>query len=233
MQHGTSRRAIWLQRIADQVAQNIAERIESGALAPGDSPGTREDLAGSFMTTPSVIDKALEDLTSDGRLTALADGGHVVSAPAPRQSRFEVPAAEKRDDIIAILELRLGVEAQAAALAAERHTDEQLAAIQAAATAYADCSEQEAAQADLRFHGAIAAASANRYVSDLLSYLGPLLIPRMRGGLPGSGPENKRRSVIEHARIVEAIAVRNGETARDEMRRHLNRALDLIRGTGG
>ncbi|MBV6637778.1 MAG: FadR family transcriptional regulator [Mameliella sp.] len=232
MSHATSRRALWMQKIADQVADTLAEKIRAGTLAPGDSPGSREALMAEFVTVGSVIDKALDDLTERGLLRPGADGAPVVADLPPRAEAFALPPTETLSDVKAVLELRLGLEAVAASLAAERRSPAQLAAIEAAAEAFAHAAPAETAQADFRFHSQIAAASGNAYMSDLLDYLGPLLIPRMRLTLPAApgetGDRNRERSITEHAAIVAAIAAQDAEAARARMRDHLLRSLALM-----
>lgn len=230
MSQATSRRALWLQKIADQVAHALSDRIASGALAPGVSPGSRDALAAEFVTSPSVIDRALEQMTDQGLLVPGPDGSHAVSATPVRDHGFELPQQETLSDVIAIMELRLGLEAVGAAFAAERHDAAQLAEIRAAAEAYesANLAGTGLGQADFRFHHAIAAASGNSYLLDLLDYLGPLLIPRLRVTLgPVQGAAEP--SVAEHQAIVGAIATRDADGARRAMRAHLLRTTERVK----
>ncbi|MGP6086357.1 FadR/GntR family transcriptional regulator [Antarctobacter jejuensis] len=236
MAHSTSRRALWAQKLADQVANSLRERVQTGTLRPGASPGTREELMAEFTTSGSIIDKAIEDLTESGVLVPGPGGTHVVAEVIPRGSGFELPQSETLADVRSVLELRLGLEAVCAALAAERRSDAQLEDIRAAAAAHEETlrTGTGAAQADLRFHNAIAAASGNPYMVDLLDYLGPLLIPRARVTLPRNADdlrdEHHHRSIAEHQAIVAAIADRDPDTARRQMRQHLLRAKALIEG---
>lgn len=229
-----TRRALWMHKIAEQIEHHILAQITDGTLAPGASAGNRDALAAEFVTTGSVVDLALENLLAAGQLEQ--GPGGVVVARGPQPSRqFEIPTADRLEDVQAILEMRLGLEAVAAGLAAERHSKAQLGQIRKALTDYetAAAEGQGAAQADFRFHHAIAAASGNAYLLDLLDHLGPLLIPRMRVELPGSasasGDANLQRSVEEHRTIVDAIAARDTDAASAAMRHHLNRSLGLIR----
>lgn len=234
MTQALSRRALWTQKIADQVANTLRERIVSGALQPGESAGGREALMAEFVTTGPIVDRALDTLAEQGLLTPLIGGGFAVAATPPREGGFELPQGDTWLDVRAVLELRLGLEAVGAAYAAERHDAAQMDDIHAACEGYEQAAQQNSgsAQADFRFHSAIAAASGNPYLSDLLDYLGPLLIPRMRVALPrmaGSDrDENLEASMLEHRGIVDAIAARDPEQARERMRAHLLRSIALI-----
>lgn len=231
MATATSRRALWLQKIADEVATQVRRRIAEGTVRPGQSPGTRDALAAEFVTSTSVIDRALDDLAEEGVLVA-SGSGFVVAMNPPTSDGFAISPAQTMQDVRSILELRLGLETVSASLAAERRTAMHLAEIEAAAAAFADAPAEAAAQADIRFHRAIASASDNSYLLDLLDYLGPLLMPRKRMPLPptpgATGDGNLEQSVREHAVILAAISGGNAESARRAMRDHLLRTLALI-----
>lgn len=230
MGSATSRRALWLQKIADQVTHTLSDRIASGLLKPGDSPGSRDALAAEFVTSTSVVDRALEQMADKGLLAPRADGTYAVSSVPVRDHGFELPQHETLADLVSILEMRLGLEAVGAAFAAERHNAAQLAAIQAAADAYVTAAArgEGSGQADFRFHRSIAEASGNPYLLDLLDYLGPLLIPRLRVALPAQAGESQH-PIAEHQAIVAAIEAGEADTARHAMRDHLLRTLDMVK----
>lgn len=227
----TSRRALWLQKITDEVVNQIRRRIASGALGAGQSPGTRDDLAAEFVTSTSVIDRALDQLVEDGVLSP-SEAGPVVASEQPIGDGFAISPAQTLQDVRAILELRLGLETVSAGLAALRRDDAQLAVIRQAAAAFSNAEGDSAAQADIHFHRAIASAAGNPYLLDLLDYLGPLLMPRRRILLPetpGTDRDgNLEQSEREHAAIVAAIADQDQAAADQAMRSHLLRALALI-----
>lgn len=234
-----SRRAVWLSRLADEVARGLTERIRSGTLAEGEPLPDTEALMADFVTSPTVVERALETLESNGLVRRDADGVFRVAPAARPDEGFAVPplAEGSRADVVLVLELRIGVEAEAAALAAERRTEEQLAAIRAAQADFEAAIDAGtgAAQADFGFHLSIAEASGNHYVRDLTEYLGPLLIPRMRVQLSSAAEAddaNLQSARAEHRRIVEAIAAADPEAAREAMRHHLARSLTAVRSRG-
>lgn len=232
-----SRRALWMQKLADEVARGLTDRIASGALTQGATVPDRETLAAEFVTSIGVVDRALDLLRDRGVLTETGTGRYVVAAPLQSAQGFNLPAdfGATKADVIAVLQLRTGVEAVAAALSAERMDTAGVDAIRRAGTAYAEAVDgrQGMAQADFQFHHAVAEASGNPYIVDLLEYLGPLLIPRMRMALPAPAAEmdqNAAASIEEHAVIVEAIARGDAEAAAAAMQAHLGRTIALIRG---
>ena len=233
-----SRRALWHNKLAEQVVGGIVDRIRAGDLAPGAALPDRATLAAEFVTTLSVIDRALERLEEMHLASPDAAGiWHVAAAP-PVEAAFAVPSGAEATlaDVISVMELRIPVESEAAALAAERRSDSQLEAIRAAAAGFDEADAPgTAGPADFRFHLTIADATENPYFRDLIDYIGPLLVPRMRLSLePGGGrrDENLERSRTAHAAIVEAIAAGDPEAARAAMQRHLKNTLDLLRQLG-
>jgi DNA-binding FadR family transcriptional regulator len=233
-----SRRVLWLNRLSDEVVRGISAKIRSGELAPGAELPSRQALMSDFVTSDGVIEMALGKLATAGLVARSDDGAlRVAAAPATAEA-FEFPEAGEATsaDIVAILELRIGVESQAAALAAERRSEAQLAAIAAAMDSFADAAStgSRPGQADYAIHLAIADASGNRYIRDLTDHLGPLLIPRMRMDLSteGQGREALEDAMREHRAILDAIAARDPDAARRAMRQHLTRSLDMVRRLG-
>lgn len=233
-----SRRALWQSKLAEEVMQGIAQRIQSGELSAGQPVPDRQELAFGFVTSETVAERALGLLIEAGLVEAGPDGTLLVSDRSARSDGFSLPAVSEttRGDVIALVELRLGVEAESAALAAERRTEAQLADIRGAALAYENAAteEQTPAAADYSFHLAIARASGNPYIEDLTEYLGPLIIPRMRVSLTSAGTFGDRdltNSRAEHRAIVDAIAAADPTAARAAMIAHLGRTLELVKGT--
>ena len=234
-----SRRALWQHRLSDEVVRGITARIRSGELAPGTTLPPRQALMAEFVTSDGVVEQAIGKLLAAGVIVRDADGELRVSEVHAPAEAFEIPEADEatQADVAAMLELRIGVEAEAAALAARRRSDAQLAAITRAAEGFEEAADAGSgvAQADYRFHLAIAEASGNRYVHDLTDYLGPLLIPRMRIDFSAGRDDDRdlQSARGEHRGIVDAIAAQDAERAREAMRRHLSRALDSVRAVGG
>jgi GntR family transcriptional repressor for pyruvate dehydrogenase complex len=149
--------------------------------------------------------------------------------------RIDPVATATLSELILIVELRLSVEAEAAALAAERRTDAQLAAMRRALDAFARQVEESknAVQADFRFHLCIAQAAANRHFSDLIRYLGTMLFPRTTVNAAGLAGQKRatylRRVNAEHEKIYRAIERRAPEAARAAMRAHLDNSRERLR----
>ncbi len=128
-----------------------------------------------------------------------------------------------------ILDLRLAVETRAAELAAERRTEEELAAIELAAARInhllelsreldrAQTLPQALHRTDFGFHEVIARSSHSRAVTLAMAYIRGLTFlarPTQYEELAGT--------VEEHAVILSAIRAKDPRTAASAMRRHID-----------
>jgi hypothetical protein len=134
-----------------------------------------------------------------------------------------------------LLEFRISVETEAAALAAVRRGPENLAELQSALLAF-NCATEEgrdAVVADHQFHQEIARATQNHHFTDLMNSLGAGVIPRARiSSILSSDPERQnylRRVNQEHESIYNAIAEQDVEAARAAMRTHLANSRERLR----
>jgi len=130
-------------------------------------------------------------------------------------------------EVVQVMELRTGVEVEAASLAAERASVGSRRRIASALSAIdaALARGESAIDEDFAFHQAIAAATENPHFMRFLEFLGRFLIPRqsVRIGLK-SGKELRsylERIQTEHRAIATAIEGADVAGARRAMRRHL------------
>ena len=127
-----------------------------------------------------------------------------------------------------ILEVRQPLEVQAAGLAAERAMEDELEKI----AAYRKLAEIKGrdieleTQLDLEFHTAIAAASHNELLSQLMDSLHSILMQYIK--LSNEMTENQKTTVDEHRRIFEAIKSRDPEAAKQAMVDHLAISKQMI-----
>jgi DNA-binding FadR family transcriptional regulator len=151
--------------------------------------------------------------------------GAFVPENARRPLRIEVDPLSPLRAVLEVMELRTGIEIEAAGLAADRGSASQirrivegLAAIDAALKR-----GEDAITEDFALHCSIADATGNPQFRRFLEHLGRFIIPRqtIRGG-----PGIPRRTYSEtfqreHRAIVQAIRSGSVLQARVAMRRHL------------
>jgi DNA-binding FadR family transcriptional regulator len=162
-------------------------------------------------------------------------GAFVSAEPQRAPFRIEPERMQSLDDILAVMELRLGVEIESAGLAADRATKGQVRTILSALNSIEEASAagRSAVDEDLAFHRAIAEATGNPEFARFLQFIGRHLIPRRTvSGLPERmGGERAYLALIqeEHRRICQAIESRDARGAREAMRRHLTRSIERYR----
>jgi DNA-binding FadR family transcriptional regulator len=224
------------RKLSRGLFEQLAEQIKSGRLSPGERLPTEQELTRAARVSRTVVREAVAALRAEGLVITRQGVGAFVSA-APQQAPFRIDPERMQslDDILSVMELRLGVEIESAGLAAERATRPQLRAIGAALDAIDRAADagKSAVDEDLGLHRAIAEATGNPEFARFLQFIGRHLIPRrIVSGLPES--MGGRRAYLEliqeeHRRICDAIRSRDPKAARDAMRRHLTRSLERYR----
>ncbi len=216
--------------------EQLAEQIKAGRLAPGARLPTEAELTRAARVSRTVVREAVAALRAEGLVVTRQGVGAFVSA-APQQAPFRIDPDGMRsiEDMLHVMELRLGVEIESAGLAAERATRAQLRAITAALEAMDRAAAQgkDAVDQDLELHSAIAEATGNAQFPRFLQFVGRHLIPRrIVSGMPQSmgGREAYLKLLqAEHGAIVQAIQSRDPKAAREAMRRHLTRSVERYR----
>lgn len=217
------------ESLSSQLKKQILQKIDDKVYLPGERIPSESDLCAEFGVSRTVVREAVASLRADGVLKSRQGIGVFVD-DAPRLLPFEIspiPDAAVQE-ILQILELRLSVELEMAAMAAERRSDEQLVRIKEALEKLSAEGSGQSGAMDFDFHLAIARATGNPYFEKFLTFLGPQIIPRLRinalGSQAQSGAYNDKLQ-DEHWSILEAIETQDPVAARDAMRRHLSGSL--------
>ncbi len=222
--------------LSTMVAESLAGTIRSGRLKPGAQLPTEAELCARYDVSRTVVREAVARLRSDGLVIPQQGRGMFVSQ-IPGGQNFTIPdeALRTLPETIALLELRLSVEVEAAGLCAERRTRGEVVAIRAMMERI-DAEQQDPSTIqvhyDYDFHLAIAKAARNEFIYGFLSYLKPRIVPRLRLGYVVD-PALKDRYYAgihgEHKAIVDAIDEQNDRAARKAMHRHLSNSLARVR----
>ena len=214
--------------LAFDLVDALGARIREGGLPPGAKLPTEGQVMAEFGVSRTVVREALSRLQAAGLVATRHGVGTFVVGPGDGGSFSIGPQQlETLRDVIAVLELRIGVEAEAAGLAAQRRNDHNLAVMRDALDEFGRAVEAglDAVGADFRFHGEIARATQNAHFASLLSSLGSKIIPRARLEPAGVVDEARRaylrRVNTEHENIYDAIVAQDADAARAAMRTHL------------
>ncbi len=210
---------------ADQVYGRILDEILSGAFAPGSRLPGENDLSESFGVSRPVVRQALARLRVDGLVEARRGSGtYVLSRPSDNLT--DVTSLTDVSRFLRYQELRLSVEGEAAALAAERRTEKALSDIMRAHEQFAQQIGHGTfdAESDRAFHLAILDATGNEFFRGALEGSGVVLSDFMGISLSitRTGSTDRARKVVsEHTDIVEAIRKRDAVWARAAMELHI------------
>ena len=222
--------------LALEVVERFCADIRDGQLRAGDKLPTEAAIMDSFGVSRTVVREAISRLQAAGLVETRHGIGTFVLAPSSSPAfRVSPEQLGTLREVIALLEFRISVETEAAALAAARRLPENLSEMRLALDEFAQAVEagRDAVAADFRFHTEVARATQNPHFVDLMQSLGLGVIPRAR--LESAAPllperlAYLRRVNLEHESIFNAIADQDVEAARAAMRTHLSNSRDRLR----
>ena len=214
--------------LALELVEALGDRIRDGRLAAGDKLPTEAAFMAEFGVSRTVVREAISKLQAGGLVqTRHGIGTFVIGLGDAAPFKLAAEQFATLRDVIAVLELRIGIETEAASLAAQRRQAANLRQMRAALDAVAAAVEQgrDAVGPDFQFHLEIARATQNAHFAELMASLGTMIIPRAR--LDGAqAPDEARRAYLrrvnaEHESIYDAIRNQDGDAARAAMRTHL------------
>ena len=213
----------------NQIFGRIREWLRTGKLKEGDPLPSERELAQMFDVSRIPVREALKVLEFVGIVQHVRGKGVFIRKVTANNiiETIDFVMMNPAFTVQELFEVRMGIETQAAYLAAEKHTEADLAALYSAL----DHASSEPASLDppLDFHSAIIAAShnsalieINRFLADWLRFL------RAKYMYASVGSEQGK---IEHKEIFELIKAGNGNAAMASMQVHLLRARNTIAGT--
>jgi GntR family transcriptional regulator, transcriptional repressor for pyruvate dehydrogenase complex len=215
--------------LADRVTAVLTEQIKGGEFPSGSRLPTEQVMAERFGVSRTVVRESVSRLKSDG-LVEVRQGSGIVVREANMSSAFRLNI-DPQDSIEAVLrvtELRRGVEAEAAALAAQRHTRSQLADIRRALLAIDAATKRgdDGVDEDVRFHMAISHATGNSLYPSLVEFISQFIRAAIRVTRSNEARRADFASQVraEHTAMFEAIAARDPDAARLATCTHIDNA---------
>ncbi len=214
----------------------LSDDIRSGRIKPGEKLPTEQEIVKLTGVSRTVVREAVAALRAEGLvITRQGVGAFVTAAPGQGMFRITSEEAGSLERVLQILELRIGLEVEAAGLAAERSDKESVARIREKHDEFNAGAKNGdiVIGADYGFHKAICDATKNTYFPRILTSLGQILIPRL--SVPSSLPSvEERRDYLtgignEHLAILDAISAHDAEAARTAMRNHLSLSRNRYR----
>lgn len=220
--------------LTDRVTEALSQLIRGGEYPPKTRLPTETEMGNRFGVSRTVIREAVSRLKSEGLVESRQGVGVFVrdrSLDTP--FRIDPNVVESMRSVMQIVELRRGLEAEMAALAAERRSPQQLEEIRKrlAAVNTAPPLSEDGVAADMAFHREIARATGNPHFVALWDFIGQFL----HGAMTVTRANEARntdllaQSNAEHHAILDAIASQDVEAAREAARHHMDMAVTRIR----
>jgi DNA-binding FadR family transcriptional regulator len=221
-------------KLRDQVVTGLLDHIRRHGLQTGDALPSERELAAETGVSRTVVREALTALEMQG-LLSLGPGRRPVLQRRHEKAlgeTLELALEGGADAIDQLMEVRQIVETAAAALAAVRATDDDIAAMRAAVDAMGSEIDQPAGyvDADLAFHEALLVATHNDMLVTIMRPAAGLLA-RSREMTTGSR-RPPREAMVEHQAILERICSRDPEGARRLSRAHMEATADDLMASG-
>jgi GntR family transcriptional regulator, transcriptional repressor for pyruvate dehydrogenase complex len=222
--------------LALELVDSLGERIRTGQLQAGEKLPTEAAIMAAFDVSRTVVREAISKLQAAGLVeTRHGIGTFVIGTGDGPSFKISPEQFSTLQDVIAVLELRIGLETEAAGLAAQRRTHDNLTELRKALDAVIAAVEagEDSVAADFRFHLEIARATQNSHFADLMATLGSQIIPRARlepaAEMSAERQAYMRRVNAEHESILDAIVNQDTEAARAAMRTHLSNSRERRR----
>jgi len=221
------------KKISDQVFDQIKELITRGQLSPGQKLMPERELAEALNVSRTTIRDAISKLVAMRLLENKQGQGTFVSPPDTGKRNLLAEAMEIENATIKdLLEFRMGIECNAAAIAAQKATDEDIQYLQGAIADMEQALEtgKLGTKADVAFHMAISYASQNPVQIHIMKHFFDFLfygIKKSRIKLYHE-PEQKGEMLTQHLRIFQAIKDQDQDEAYQAMQSHIKYVLNFI-----
>lgn len=222
--------------LSTALVEDLRRRIVEGELVPGQKLPSENELVAERGVSRTVVREALSRLQAEGLVqTRRGSGSFVLTPPTGPDGGASVPGAAPPAtlrDRLDLLDYRVAIESEAAALAAARRTEEQAAVLVHAERAFAAAppSPAEALRLDFAFHRSVVEAAGSPLLLQAVDALGPAMIAMPRRRLE-SGDATARQDTVaaEHAAVAAAILTADVPGAAAAMRTHLRSSARRLR----
>ncbi len=215
------------QNLCGQVVHDLGRRIVRGEVQPGDALPQEPSLCEELGVSRTVVREAVKVLSAKGLVDSRPKRGTVVR-PDRSWNMLDVEVLQWRTEadpdgqhLAHLTELRQTVEPAAAAMAASRASDDDVAQIVAAFEEMVESvtSLDNFLKADLRFHVEVLHASGNPFFAPVANVVSSALLSSLR--VTNRKPEDNVTSLPVHERVLKAICARKPTAAEKAMKRLL------------
>ena len=221
-------------KLYDQVANQIEKLIIEESFHPGDKLPSERNLAVQIGISRTVVREATRILNVRGLVKIKPGKGTFVQKLTPNDAAAPISLflklQQSANTFLNLCEVRFTLETEIAGLAAEKATDKDITAMEAAVQDMAGHveNEHEFVEYDLAFHSSVAEATQNDLYSILLAPITDLLLEFRLTAYSCDSQRSIEGGLTHHSRILNQIKKRDRKGAQSAMRDHLVQAQSLI-----
>jgi len=221
--------------LSDKVTQELGRAIISGEYSNDSGFPSEAKMCEDYGVSRTSIREAVKMLGAKGLITSRPRKGIVVE-PASKWNLYDTSVLkwmlESSPSLLVLrefLQMRMAIEPQAAALAAQFATDEQIKQIEKALIAMEAAGSDPTLslhEADIAFHTSILAASNNRFILQLRDFVSTALNVSIQHTTPAKG--SIKAIIEEHDKVYRAISLRQPERAKSMTAYLIDEAIIFI-----
>ncbi len=217
----------------DNIAATLGEEILSGARKPGERMPSDADMHKMFGVSRVVTREVIKTLAAKGLVASKMKVGTIVLDPTHWNwldsdvLSWRANMGMDMDFLAHITDVRRAVEPTAAALAALYGTRADTARLREAIAAMASAgnNRRQFAEADLRFHLAVSAASKNPFFQSFAATIETALFALLSVNALTDNSRQQSEAIEMHVRVADAIEERDPHMAAKAMLRAVDGGL--------
>jgi DNA-binding FadR family transcriptional regulator len=219
-----------------EVSDGILRQIIDGSLPIGSGLPSEADVSAAHDVSRMTVREAIKTLQAQGIVRIENGRGSFVNPVSSWNSldavlKFASVGSDEEQVALELIEVRRLFETGAAALAAQRRSAEDLAAISEhlddMRAAHGDGALARFVEADLAFHARIIEASRNVFLGVMLAPLTRILAQKREE--TSRIPTIQEHAIREHGMILKALAAGDPEAARSAMDKHMDQTQSDLR----
>lgn len=213
-------------RLYEQLVERLLALIRELSLTAGDRLPPERDLAAGLGVSRASVRQALIVLEVQGLVEVRHGDGAILLETRSDAAVLAAAQAHARR-LPEVIEAREALEVKLAALAAERHTAQDMARIDGAL----DRMEHDIKRGkrglvgDELFHDAVTEAARSALLADLMAGIADAIRESRIESL--SQPDRPQQSLASHRKIADAIRARDAFGAADAMAEHIRLVSDV------
>ena len=214
-----------VEKISQNIVEQIRKKLINGSLQPGEVLPSEENLSKIFGVSRSSLREALQILEIQGIVDRKKRSGTVIrKLSILEMANIYLPRSDE-ESLLDLMETREILEVAIVELVSERASPKDVQELENL-LGWMENNPEEAAEADVAFHLALARMSRNEVMFNIVKSLKGTMdrLQERTIYLPG----RLEHVFVEHRKIIESIKSKDPELAKIYMKRHLRKVKGLL-----